>query len=477
MKPIYRIHLNPSTALQVQKKAKAVRLHETDKVGEFFVSDYSYNNIQAGKIPHEVIQTYQEKNLPVRIVYPSRSYLFEPPHAEAVEEITTYAMSQRKNEKSIQVLYMGRRTEPQEESIILDRPGGKRSYQWRISSKPQPVKDIRDGFPKIKAAIQDPDTKVILSFGSGGVRLFAHTALMKFINLLELRPFIDEIWGSSGGAIAGLPYAVGVEPEVIEQEGYHIYNERYSFRFSPSKLDVVKNLISDAFLPPSDHMLKGFLDVQQALEELLKKHIADRERRIPFYCIAYNLKERRNEVLTPEDVDSSAYMTPILHTDALDAVIASSAIPILYVPKRILRGKTEHLYIDGGTTEEVPLISPYRKWVRDCTNKKETRKKLLIFSVNLFPQAGASRLFTHWIFKKIPAFRLLQLSATYADLVRQARIDEHKGTLKRNKDVIQWELVLPMPGAGIVNTKVIPRVIETAQYSFFDQLVRLEKSL
>jgi len=471
------VHVVPNQARVLNRSQSQIQLHGATHRGEYYASPHSLKQLSLQKIPHRVLKRFSLTTLPIEVVYPARSFLFDAPDKDALFEAMAFAMSKRKGRRKIQLQYLGRRRDENTEAFTLDRPGGKRNYQWRIALRPEKIEDIRNQFPKIAKAIKNKKTKVILSFGSGGIRLFAHPSLMKFIDIMGLRDHIDEIWGSSGGAIAGLPYSLGVDPIVIEQEGYNLFNERYSFRLSPSKLDVMKNLITDTFLPASDSMLEGFLDCQNHLRELLEKHLKVTKKKIPFFCVAYNLKEKRNEVLTPEKVDPKMYVTPILQTDALDAVIASSAIPILYVPKKILRGDTEHEYIDGGTTEEVPLISPYRKWVRDRMHRKEKRKKLLILSVNLFPEIGNSKLFSHWVFKRIPALKVLHLSATYADLIRQARIDEHKGTLIRDRDVTFWEVALPKTGGGVVNTKVIPKIIETAQTTFYDQLREIEESL
>lgn len=473
------VHLVPSRARELLRKSVVIRLYESPHSGEFYVSQFSYENLRAQKIPHQVLKRFTEKDIPVEVVYPARFFLFDPPDPDALHEAMTFALSKRKGRRKIALHYLGRGKESSEQtgSFTLDRPGGKRSYHWLIPRKKIQALDIRKQFPKMVRRIKNKDTRVLLSFGSGGIRMFAHPSLMKFIDLMDLRDDVDEIWGSSGGAIAGLPYSVGVDPFLIEEEGYHLYNNRYDFRLSPSKMDVLKNLVTDVFLPSSDNQLKGFIDVQNHLRSLIEKHLKVTKRKIPFYCVAYNLKERHNEILTPEEVDPEIYITPIVQTDALDAVIASSSIPILYVPKKILRGETEHIYIDGGTTEEVPLISPYRKWIRDRMYDKEKRSKLLILAVNLFPTVGTSSIFTHWVFKRIPALKILESSAAYADMIRQARIDEHKSTLERDKDVTYWELTLPDVGSGVVNTKLIPKVIEAAHRGFYDQLRKIEEGL
>ncbi len=483
MQPIYLIQFDLLKAEKLKKDSKSFFFYPSKNKNHFFLSTTSLKTLRKQKVPFNQIKKFDFEKLPVKIVYPLQSSLFDKPHPEAIEEITTYALSKQKERKKIYIYYLGRNHHSTEGTILLDRPGGKRSYCWKISSIPKKVEDIRHAFPKIVAKIKDPNTRVILSFGGGGLRMFAHPALMKFLEILftpkEIRKYISEIWGSSGGAMAGMFYAMGVEPIVMEELGYHFYNERYSLDFNPNPLEILKNMILDSVLPTADNLLKGYANCQEAIRKVLHQYVSKKSHRskLPFYCIAYNLKERRNEVLTTEKISSNGYPIPIRHTNAIDAVIASSSIPILYVPKKILRGKTEHLYIDGGTTEEIPLVSVYQKWVYDKLLKKEKRKKLLIIAVNLFPEFGKIKLLHHWLLQKLPPIRLLQLSATFVDLMRRARIDEQKGHLKDDKNVTLLELHLPLPGAGILNAKLIPTIIETAHRSFLGQLLEMEKKL
>ncbi|MCE9624295.1 MAG: patatin-like phospholipase family protein [Deltaproteobacteria bacterium] len=395
---LIRLDLSDAAVRILQEKCDEVLLHATRTKNEYYVSPLSLQKLEILKISHRVLKNLRADDLPIDIVYPFQSFLFDAPNEDAILEVKTFAMAQRRGSRRVKVLYWARSSQQNvAESFTLDRPGGKRAYRWSIAKDGAKIVSLADKFPKIIRKIRDPETRVILSFGSGGVRLFAHPSLMKFIELLNLTSCVQEIWGSSGGAVAGLMYSMGVDPTVIEKEGYNLYNNRYSLRFSPSKLEVLMNLLADTFIPAGDNLLRGFLDCQKALRFMISKHLTrSRKRKIPFYCIAYNLREKRNEVLTPEKVPKDIYLTPTHHADALDAVIASSSIPILYVPKKILRGKTEYIYVDGGTTEEVPLITPYRKWTRDRLNFPKTRKKLLILAVNLFPSISSIPFFSHY---------------------------------------------------------------------------------
>lgn len=477
MQPISLVHLEPATVTAVQTQGLPARFYPSEKINQYYVSDFSLQTLQKHKVPFRKIRGFGPDRISAKVLFPFQSSLFDPPNEDAVREVQTMAMARYPKRKRLWVVYLGRFRTPQKEGFPLDRPGGKRTYWWKLSLTPVKVPLLKDRFKKIIHRILDPDTKVVLSFGSGGIRLFAHPLIMKFLDILQLRSSVKEIWGSSGGAVAGLLYSIGVDPTTIEKEGYDLYNEKYSLRFSPSKLEVLKNLLLDGLLHSTDHLLKGFLDCQSALRTLLQKYAHRRKEPIPFYCVAYNLKSKRTEILTPEKIPKDVYTTTYRQTNALDAVIASSSIPILYVPKRILKGKSENYYVDGGTTEEIPLLSPYRKWIRDRLHFRDRSKKLLIIAVNLFPQVASIKFLNNWMFRAVPFLSLFRLSATYADLIRQARIDEHKGHLARDKDVTLWELTLPMKGANILDTRQIPEIMETARRAFLMQLLEIEESL
>ncbi len=467
----------------IERRCQDVLLHPTANHRQFYISRFSIKSLKHRKIPHNTLKNFTDSNLPIKIVYSTQSQFFSPPNQEAIEEIKAYAMSKLGKRKNLTILYEGRFSQlnPNEakQSFYLDRPGGKRTYRWSIVPHWEKHQDIREQFPKIKSLFEDPKTRVVLSLGSGGIRSFAHPTLMKFINLLDLRKHIDEVWGCSGGAVAGMPYSLGVDPELIEEEGYHLYNDRYSVRWGPNKIQVLKNLITDQFLPFTENMLKGFMECQNDLQVVFGKFLKtqNNNNKIPFYCLAYNILNQRLETLTSEKLGKTKYNHPIIRAEPMDAVAASSSIPILFVPKKILNGRTEHHYVDGGTMEEVPLISPYHKWAEDFKNKREKRKKLLIIAVNLFPRVSESGFFYHWFVKKLPAVRVLQLFAKYTDLVRQGRIEEQKKYILSNPNVKLIELFLPMGGTAVLDPIMIPKVIETAQTSFYGQLKEIETHL
>lgn len=408
-------------------------------------------------------------------IFPFGAVLHGLPPEEVIDEVRALALSQAQDGKIPFPVYLGRNHEASTETFIVDKPGGRRNYRWQLTHKPPKIVKLEDKLKKLKKRLDDPKTRFVVSLGGGGLRLFAHASVLKIVDHIAGAARVDELWGCSGGSIAGLGYAMGVKPEAIEREGYDLYNERYDLLVSPSKFQVLKNLAIDFALPGNPFMLKGFMDLQETIQNIFARLAKGKKVQIPFYCIAYNLHKKRNEVLTPLKVHKKDYGDLIHTVSAIDAVLASSSIPILYIPRVIKRGKDSSVYVDGGTAEEVPLVSIYRKWKIDQKKQLTDKKKLFILAVNLFPQVSQWKVFRNKLFRRLPFVDILKWSSHVADLMRRARIEDHLHILRDDPKVEVWELVLPAKGAGVLDPKAIPQVIATAHASFIQQLLAWEE--
>ena len=439
------------------------------------MSEYSYHRL-ASLLPgtFRIKQAWREAEKTIDPVFPFETILHALPADDAVDEVRAYALAAADGKKIQTPVYLGRTEEDLPDSFVLDRPGGRRHYRWRLTDKPPKVTQLEDKLKKLRARMTDPDTRFALSLGGGGLRLFAHAAAFKILNLIGRPSEIDEVWGCSGGAIAGLVYSLGVSPQAMEREGYDLYNERYDLLLSPSKTQVLKNLAVDLALPSNPFALKGFMDIQETIQEIVARLDKENKLKLPFYAIAYNLHKKRNEVLTPLKVHKRDYGDFIHTVPAIDAVLASSSIPILYVPRVIKKGKSSYVYVDGGTAEEVPLVSVYRKWNLDRRKALTDKKKLFVLAVNLFPQVSGWKIFRNRLFRRLPFVDILKWSSHLADLMRRARIEDHLQTLREDPNVEVWELVLPFKGAGVLDPKTIPKVIASAHSNFVKQLLAWE---
>jgi Patatin-like phospholipase len=412
-----------------------------------------------------------------RIVFPLKSFLYSTPERGAIEEICAKMWASQHGGRIPYAVFLGRNINVEQGAFLLDKPGGHRNYQWKLTHTKPAERNMAEAFPKFLSLVHDPDTKFVVSFGSGGLRLFSQPSMMKFLNDIKARQHIDEIWGCSGGALSGLCYAMGVEPEAIEQKGYDIYNERFRLHLAPSALVIAKNAILRALMPTPPDLLEGFISVQDAMRAAIETLTADQKIEIPFYCVAYNVRTRRNEILTPLATDHPAYRDLVISTNAIDAVAASSSIPVIYVPKVIRRGRRKEQFIDGATAEPVPLLSVYRKWRLDQEHQLEKRRKLLILAIDPVPgEVKQSRLLS-FVFNKLPFGDIARLGIGVLYMMMRARIHNHEEILEEDEHVRLVMLSLPLSSSSMLDTKEIPSIIQDAQTVLLEQMYKVEEAL
>ena len=155
-----------------------------------------------------------------------------------------------------------------------------------------------------------------LVLSGGAARGFAHLGVLKALEEKGLKP--DIISGVSAGAIAGAFYADGYTPEAILK----IYMGRNLFDFMQITI-------------PRTGLFK-----LTGMKNVLKKYLRARrfeELKIPLVVTATNLNEGKAVFFREGDL--------------IDAILASSAVPVLFETVNINNVE----YIDGGITNNLPL--------------------------------------------------------------------------------------------------------------------------
>lgn len=334
-------------------------------------------------------------------------------------------------------------------------------------------------YSKLLRILSQKDTKVVVSLGGGGVRIFAHPSALRFLESIGADKYITEIWGSGGGAIIGLLYSVGLPPTRIEEEGDKFFHSKNGSKIIPSFLSIAKRLVTEKFISEADAYIdKGFHDIQLVLQGLVSEALKRQKQRYPFYCLALNIETSQTDVLTPMRVPDNSYPGWIFQTNPLDAVVASSALPIVFVPKVIEDRHGKRIYADGALIEEVPTVSIYRKWLRDKELGIEKKKRLLIIGVNLNPPYFSSLGFLkNWLIQKLPGFQYMLMSMRCADYMRKARTEAQKKVVVEDPNVEMWDINLGLGGGGFLNVDLIPKVIQTAQNTFPNQFSKINNSL
>lgn len=158
--------------------------------------------------------------------------------------------------------------------------------------------------------------KTGLVLSGGGARGFAHLGIIKALN--EAGIFPDIISGTSAGAITGVLYADGYKPDEIMK-----------------LLDSHKTL--DYIRPVVDRV--GLMQITGIIRILSKNLRAKTfsELKIPLFVSATDLNNGRIEYFSEGEL--------------LQAVVASSSIPVLFKPVII---NNIH-YVDGGVLDNLPI--------------------------------------------------------------------------------------------------------------------------
>jgi len=160
--------------------------------------------------------------------------------------------------------------------------------------------------------------KIGIALGGGGAKGLAHIGVIEVLQKYGIQPSV--IAGTSIGAIIGGLFALGYSPEELKAKA--------NMSGAESKNDFLKRSIDSRALYSAEY-------VHSKLFELYKNNQFG-DLKIPFYALATDLIKGEKVIL-----DSGKL---------LDAVEASSRIPLYYPPKKI--GKM--VLVDGEVTCPVP---------------------------------------------------------------------------------------------------------------------------
>ncbi|MCA8952920.1 MAG: patatin-like phospholipase family protein [Planctomycetes bacterium] len=171
--------------------------------------------------------------------------------------------------------------------------------------------------------------RTVLVLGGGGMRGFCHIGVIRAIERLGLQ--VDEVVGTSMGAVMGGLYASGMDSRELETVAQEISLKDYF------KLNLVKFLVRGL---RHASVYKG-----RAFHEFLRKWMpqgsfAELER--PFFCNALSLTTGASTIFGLAGNDDIA---------VADAIYASACLPTIFEPAEIAG---DH-FVDGGMTETLAL--------------------------------------------------------------------------------------------------------------------------
>lgn len=175
----------------------------------------------------------------------------------------------------------------------------------------------------------DQPRRTVLVLGGGGMRGYCHIGVIRAIERLGLH--VDEVVGTSMGAVMGSLYATGMDSRRIEEVAAEITIKDYF------KLNLLKFLVK-GYRHASVYKGKTFL--QFLRRWVPQTHFADLPR--PFFCNALSLTTGMSRFFGLPGAD---------RVPVADAVYASACLPAVFEPLLI----DKDYYVDGGMTETLAL--------------------------------------------------------------------------------------------------------------------------
>lgn len=224
--------------------------------------------------------------------------------------------------------------------------------------------------------------KLVIALSSGKLKFACHLPLLRLIETLELE--VDEIWGSSAGAVVGGLWSNGM---TVQEMDKILDDVNLTLIYDIFNLQAIKTAIESHRQEQPLRTAGIFPGIR--IEKYLRTLLEETKKPNPlmditrFYSIAYNIsKFYRTALRMTKDsrVHHINFMNyeilneKVTDGDLADIIRASMAMPGIYWPEEI----GDELFLDGGMAEQLPIRSPFIMWENDVRSGKEKRDLLLI---------------------------------------------------------------------------------------------------
>ena len=258
-------------------------------------------------------------------------------------------------------------------SIILVGLTGRRETRMSLLSS---IGVENSGFSGLKEKTKG--RRVVVALSSGGLRIVCHLPLLRILENLEIK--VDELWGVSAGSIAGGLWASGRSSLEIEE---YILNVK--------KHEIYDNYLIPglrALLPSKNGETVGILSGKK-LVKYLRKLIGNEINPLlnlkDFRVLAFNRGLNCRAVMRvgtePGTIEITQEIDGRLSIERgflVDMLRASFATPVMFKPVRL----NGHYYVDGGITENYPVLTALEHYRKDLEAGRETRG-MIVIGVNI----------------------------------------------------------------------------------------------
>ena len=177
----------PSSALE--DAAGPLRFRAPD--GSWFLCEADLSLARQRGLRPEILETIDEADLPVRIILPHDGGVNNPPPAGARLSVLARLLAEQRANGDVHVRFLGRNRTPPPDGFVLDRADGQRRYVWQVVPAEQVENrpELSERFSALRELFSDEHTRVVLSLGSGGLKLFAKTKKVIALSAAEAAKF------------------------------------------------------------------------------------------------------------------------------------------------------------------------------------------------------------------------------------------------------------------------------------------------
>lgn len=295
-----------------------------------------------------------------------------------------------------------------------------------------------DRFRTLRRLCADEKRRVVVSFGGGALPgLAGNLALARIFEELDLKQHVEEIWGTSAGAVIGAGWATGTRAlrilELVNSLDRRGSIDLHIFRLAISLLASLWPLRR----PVPDGLIGGKAFVE-TIEAGLGAETFE-EASIPFRCIACSDDGRGTRKI-------------FRRGKILPAVFSSMALPGIVTPRP--GDEKGRAYYDGGLVEKTPMLSPISDHVRSGTD----RRLMLVATYFGMPPRD----------KPLRGFASRFLDCLH---VMESELWSHQQAQARNRDNVDLMLLDPMlPDPNLFAFRLTDRNYLSAREFFASRL-------
>jgi hypothetical protein len=405
--------------------------------------------------------------------------LADLPPVDVLEEVYAFLYAN----PTFQVQYLGRGSKEDysfEDLRDFEQKDRSRHYWWRIFDE----QDIfgeggkpssSECFENLCRWFRDDEARVVLSLGSGGLRLFSLIPFLHFLEDHGLVDQLDEIWGCSGGSVASYLLTHYIPTDVFQNIAYRVHEHAYTDDEIPLASNVrewIRKIWKSRL--GRTWYLQGLIDFSTFTNQMLTKakSYAPEKDPLPFFTLSHNYTLKKNIVFSNQPVpEHLKEFTRFLGDSPFKMVTASSAIPVLFRRELIKNDLgEEEQWSDGVLFEETPLASIIRKWHADRRYLPGTPKKLKIFYVDL--GVGFQELFP-----KSEHSKYIKNFVNYSQDIWKRQRTSLELALANSSNIEIKGLEVRLGYLGLLNPKLIPSIIHRGYGFFQSELNRLDLEL